>query len=305
LVVVSVLPDLFLLRRSQLKNLFIKLAVISGLVFSTITLAAEDLKVMYIGTPQVGPPIILTQAYAQNLTIPNTFISMKDCASALRAVEQNENVAFFISDMTTMAHKHAGEDCVPKFKPEDIVGTMATSWHLCRKPNGKNLNTGRIAIGVSSVLPGPGIIRDFNKQNGLNTVNVSLPSSSQTVGAILNGDIDWGLLQTGIAEPMIADGKLDCPLTFIPSGTTGVSKDKYIANHYDMKVPDLHCTFLLVVKSKDPKVREAALQAAQNKNFAAFLDKGKWINVNTSGKFTQKDVDNFNAYIKKMSEYNY
>jgi hypothetical protein len=46
LVVVSVLPDLFLLRRSQLKNLFIKLAVISSLVFSTITLAAEDLKVI-------------------------------------------------------------------------------------------------------------------------------------------------------------------------------------------------------------------------------------------------------------------
>ena len=62
---------------------------------------------------------------------------------------------------------------------------------------------------------------------------------------------------------------------------------------------------LLVIKTKDPKVREAALQAAQSKEFAAFLDKGKWINVNASGKFAQKDVDNFNAYIKKMNEYNY
>ena len=288
-----------------MKNLFIKLAVISGLVFSTISLAAEDLKVMYIGTPQVGPPIILTQAYAQNLTIPNTFISMKDCASALRAVEQNENVAFFISDMTTMSHQHRGEDCVPKFKPEDIVGTMATSWHLCRKPGGKALGAGRIAVGVASVLPGPGIIRDFNKQNGLNTVNVSLASSSQVLASVLNGDIDWGLLTPGVADPMVADGKLDCPLTFIPDGTPQVSKDKYIANHYDMKVPDLRCTFLLVIKKKDTKVLEAALQAAQSKEFAAFLDKVKWINVNASGKFAQKDVDNFNAYIKKMNEYNY
>ena len=179
-----------------MKNLFIKLAVISGLVFSTITLAAEDLKVMYIGTPQVGPPIILTQAYAQNLTIPNTFISMKDCASALRAVEQNENVAFFISDMTTMSHQHRGEDCVPKFKPEDIVGTMATSWHLCRKPNGKNLSTGRIAIGVASVLPGPGIIRDFNKQNGLNTVNVSL--SNERVATSQLSSLKLNSLKVGL-----------------------------------------------------------------------------------------------------------
>lgn len=281
-----------------------KLIVLFGLVVSSLALA-EDVKVMYIGTPQVGPPVILTQAYAQNLKVPNTFISMKDCASALRAVDQNEDVIFFISDMTTMAHQHKGEDCVPKFKPEDIVGTMATSWHLCRKPNGKALGAGRIAVGVASVLPGPGIVRDFNKQNGLNTVNVSLASSSQVLAAVLNGDIDWGLLTPGVADPMVADGKLDCPLTFIPSGTPQVNKDKYIANYYDMKVPDLRCTFLLVVKTKNPKVREAALQAAQSKEFAAFLDKGKWINVNTSGKFVQKDVDNFNAYIKKMNEYNY
>lgn len=286
------------------KNAVIKLVALVALVSSNMVLA-DDVKVMYIGTPQVGPPVILTQAFAQNLKVPNTFISMKDCAGALRAVEQNDNVAFFISDMTTMTHQHKGEDCVPKFKPEDIVGTMATSWHLCHKPGGKSLGAGRISVGVASVLPGPGIIRDFNKQNGLNTVNVSLASSSQVVAAVLNGDIDWGLLTPGVVEPMVEEGKLECPLTFIPSGTNVVKKDKYIANYYDMKVPDLRCTFLLVVKSKDPKVREAVLQAAQSKEFAAFLDKGKWINVNTTGKFTQKDVDSFNAYIKKMSEYNY
>lgn len=280
-----------------------KLIVLFGLISSNLALA-EDVKVMYIGTPQVGPPVILTQAYAQNLKVSNTFISMKDCASALRAIDQNEDVIFFMSDMTTMAHQHKGENCLPKFKADDIVGTMATSWHLCRKPNGKALGAGRNAVGVASVLPGPGIVRDFNKQNGLNTVNVSLASSSQVLAAVLNGDIDWGLLTPGVADPMIADGKLDCPLTFIPNGTTQVDKDKYIANHYDMKVPDLRCTFLLVVKTKNPKIREAALQAAQSKEFAAFLDKGKWININTSGKFVQTDIDKFNNYIKKMSEYN-
>ncbi len=288
------------------KNVLIKLAGTIVLVAtSAMAVAGTDLKVMYIGTPQVGPPIILTQAYAQNLKVPTTFISMKDCASALRAVEQNDDVVFILSDVTTMTHQHKGEDCVPKFKPEDVVGTMSTSWHLCHKPGGKSLGAGRVSFGVASVLPGAGIIRDFNTQNGLNIVNVSLASSSQTIAAILNGDIDWGLVQTGIAEPMIADGKLDCPLTFIPEGTELVKKDKYIGNHYDMKVPDLHCTFILVVKTKNPKIREAAIQAAQSKEFAAFLAKGKWININTSGKFEQKDVDSYNAYIKKLSAYNY
>jgi hypothetical protein len=44
----------------------------------------------------------------------------EDDVGADDADEQNENVAFFISDMTTMSHQHRGEDCVPKFKPEDI-----------------------------------------------------------------------------------------------------------------------------------------------------------------------------------------
>jgi tripartite-type tricarboxylate transporter receptor subunit TctC len=160
-------------------------------------------------------------------------------------------------------------------------------------------------VGVASVLPGPGIIRDFNKQNGLSTINVSLASSSQVAAAILNGDVDWGLVQVSVAELMVEEGRLDCPLTFIPNGTTLVKKDKYIANYYDMKVPDLHCTFLLVIKTKDLKVREAVVQAAQSKEFNAFLEKGKWVNVNLNGKFVQKDVDSFNAYIKKMIEYTY
>ena len=285
------------------KNMLIKLVALVTLVSASWAMA--DTKVLYVGTPQVGPPIILTQAFAQNLKTPNTFINMKDCAGALRAVEQNDDVVFVMSDMTTMTHMHKGEDCVPKFKPEDVVASVSSSWHLCHKPGGKALGAGRVSIGFASVLPGPGIVRDFNKQNGLNTVNVSLASSSQVMGAVLNGDIDWGLLATNIAEPMLAEGKVECPLTFVPGGTGIVSGDKYIGNHYDMKVPDLRVTYIIVTKSKNPKVREDALQAVQSKNFSEFLTKGKWINVNVSGKYTQKDLDQFNTYTKQMLEYTY
>ena len=276
--------------------------ILIGLViFSSIAYADDNLKVLYVGAPQAGPPIILTQAFQQNLSVPNTFVSMKDCAGALKVIDQNPNVAFFISDISTLTFKRENIDCMPKFKPEDVIGTMVSSWHICKKVGGRDMGQQRFIFGMPSVLPVTGVGKDFNKRNGVNLVPVALVSSSQVVSALLSGDIDWGMVNPGVAEPLIQEGKLECPLTFIPQGTALVNKNSYIANHYDMTVPDLRCTYLLVVKSKDPKVREAALKAAQSKGFTEFLDKTRSLNV-TTGKFNQVDIDAFHSYINHLEK---
>lgn len=284
----------------MLKNVVAKLLI--GLtLFSSAVFAEEDLKVLYVGAPQAGPPVILAQSYAQNLGIPNTFVSIKDCAGVMKFIDQNPNVAFFVSDMTTLTLKREGTDCMPKFKPEEVVGTMASSWHICKKTGGRDMGQRRFTFGISTVLPVSGVARDFNKRNGVNAVPVGLASSSQVVAALLSGDIDWGMINPGVAEPLVQDGKIECPLTFIPQGTPLVNAKSYIANHYDMTIPDLRCTYLLVVKSKDPKVREAALKAAQSKGFAEFLDKSRYINVKL-GNFTQADVNSFNDYLNRIEK---
>ena len=276
--------------------------VLIGLVVVSSTAYADDnLKVLYVGAPQAGPPIILTQALAQNLNVPNTFVSIKDCAGTLKVIDQNPNVLFFISDLSTLTYKREGIDCMPKFKAEDIIGTVVSSWHICKKIGGRDMGQQRFTFGMPSVLPVNGVAKDFNKRNGVNLVPVALVSSSQVVSALLSGDIDWGMINPGVAEPLIQEGKLECPLTFIPQGTAVVNKNSHIANHYDMTVPNLRCTYLLVVKSKDPKVREAALKAAQSKGFSEFLDKTRYINVKT-GNFTQADVDAFHSYISHLEK---
>jgi len=278
-------------------NILIVLVTLPSLGFAS----EEELKVLYVGTPQAGPPIILTKAFAQNLKISNSFVSIQDCASVISFIEKNPNVAFIVSDMTTLTLRSKGINCIPNFKPEDIIGTMASSWHICKKTGGREMGQKRFTLGVSTVLPATGVVRDFNKRNGVNAVPVGLASSSQVVAALLSGDIDWGMINPGVAEPLIQEGKLECPLTFIPQGTSLVSNKAYIANHYDMSVPDLRCTYLLILKSKDIKIREAVLDAAQSKNFNTFLDKTSYFNVKT-GNFTQKDVDSFNSYINHVEK---
>ena len=76
-----------------------KIAVFLLTVFSTFAIADEKLKVLYVGAPQSGPPVVLTQSLAANLTVPWEFVSMKDCDSALRVIEQEKNVLFVMKIM--------------------------------------------------------------------------------------------------------------------------------------------------------------------------------------------------------------
>lgn len=72
------------------------------LLISASAWADDKLKVLHVGAPQVGPAIILTQALAENLTVPYEFVSMKDCAGALRVIEQEKNVLFVTQEITNI-----------------------------------------------------------------------------------------------------------------------------------------------------------------------------------------------------------
>lgn len=283
------------------KNIVAKLLISMTLLSTSAMAADEELKVLFVGTPQSGPPVILAQSYAQNLGSAGSFVSIKDCAGVMKFIDQNPNVAFFVNDMVTLTLKREGVDCMPKFKTEDVIASVSSSWHICKKPGGRDMGQRRFTFGISTVLPVTGVARDFNKRNGVNAVPVGLASSSQVVAALLSGDIDWGMVNPGVAEPLIQEGKLECTLTFIPQGTQVVSKTSYIENHYDMTIPDLRTTYLLVIKSKDPKVREAALKAVQSKGFSEFLEKSRYINVKL-GTYTQADFNSFNAYATRIEK---
>ena len=280
-----------------------KLVVFLLTVFSTVAIADEKLKVLYVGAPQSGPPVVLTQSLAANFTVPWEFVSMKDCESALRVIEQEKNVLFVMSDAGTMTGIRQKEECHPKqLKAKDIVAYTASSWHLCKK-KGTSLKIGkeRFAIGIASILPVSGFVNDLNKQNGFNAIGVGFPSSSQVATALMNEDIDWGMVNPGFSEPMIDQGKLECPITFIPQGTEKVGKDKYIAEYFKMTVPFLYSAYFITVKSDDPKIREDVNRAASSEKFNEFLAKSRYVNTKTGlGKFDNTDMDGFFGYINKL-----
>ena len=113
----------------KVSNTAKKLVVAVGLATASwASVAASDIKVMYVGPPQAGPPLIMAQSFGQALSkdgVANSMVSHSDCKGSLKAIDDNENVLFFMSDATTLIMKMKRNDnCYPKFEATDVVGTM-------------------------------------------------------------------------------------------------------------------------------------------------------------------------------------
>jgi len=273
------------------------------LLISTLAWADDKLKVLHVGAPQVGPAIILTQALADNLTVPYEFISMKDCAGALRVIEQEKNVLFVTQEITNMTGIRKNEDCIPQqLRPRDIVGYTVSSWDLCKKA-GSNAKIGpnKFSIGIVSVLPVTGIVDDFNKLNGTKAIGVALPSSIQIITALANGDLQWGMVSPGLSRPAMKEGTLECPLTFIPQGSDKISKEKFIGNHYKMTVPFLRSAYFMTIKSTDTKIRIDVDKAVTSTKFNEFLTKSGYVSTKAGlGNFSDADIDDYFGYINEL-----
>ena len=129
--------------------------------------------------------------------------------------------------------------------------------------------------------------KDMNANNGTHFVSVPYSSSVATSASIINGDIDWGFLMHSIAQPLVDSGKLECAYTSDPRSP------KYVAKSFRLLQPDFEMDYMMIVKSNNPKIRAAAVQAVQSKAFNEWLKEDGLDLVKESG-FTQKDIDRWN-----------
>lgn len=263
---------------------------------------SSDVKLLFVGSPQASVNILLPQLVGNSMKTPSSFSTMKDCQAAFRHIDGNDNVVFVMADLVIMTHQRRGENCVPaEFKPENIVATMTTAWHLCRKPGGKAITDPKTTVGIITILPGAAIVRDLNQRNNLNLVYVGVQSSVDLSQSLLNGDIDWGVVNPGFAEPLVKQNKLDCAYTFIPGGTDVVGKDRFVGKHFKMELDNLHCTFFVVAKTNNKETAAEINRAVSSPEFKEYLTKNNYFDIRVgAGKFTQADINKSNSYITTL-----
>ena len=272
-------------------KMFQKCIMTIGLLFMSLAVsAAEPVKFMYVGIPQVGGGVIFAQSYGKNLQgVDSKFVSLKDCDLAMKEIETSDNVVYLLASTNTITAMKHNIECAPKFKPEDILVTTVTYFDYCQKTGNKlNLFKDRINIGAASIVPMDGMVKDLNAQNSTRWVSVGYPASQLVAAAVLNGDIDLGFLTHSVAAPIIANKQLDCQYTTNPKAPN------YMAKSFRQVSSDFEMDYILAVKSKDPKVRKAAIDAVQSAGFQEWL-KTSGFDVYKTANFDQKDVDHWNA----------
>jgi hypothetical protein len=262
-------------------------------VFSAAA-AGDKITYMFVGLPQGGPNLTITKAFGENLKTPNEFISLNSCQASLKQVEQDDNVVYVLVNLSVFTHQRMNEACVPKFGAKDIIAVANTGWHVCRKPGGADITSQRFKLGAISILPGNGMVADLNKQNNLNAVHVSFPTSIHLSQGLMNGDIDWGLVSPQIAEPLMQQNKIECPYTYMDSGTSMVSKDRYIGKHFKLKDGTPKSAYIIVAKTKSDAARKDIEQAVTSEGFKKWLATSIHTDVKVgTGKFTDQDLKNW------------
>lgn len=268
-----------------------KAVIVATLLTFSWSATAADLEVLFVGLPQAGPSVALTQAYAQGLKTPHKFTPVKDCKSSLDVVANSDNVVYLIGNTSTLGALRSGQECVPKLIPDDIIFTANNYFHFCHLPDSKkDLFKDRQTIAAASVVPVSGFAKSLNKENNTKLVPLSMLSSNEVALSVINKDIDWGIIITSVATPLITSGQLSCPYS------TNPKEPNYIAKNLRMDYSNLSQLWILSAKTKDPALKQAAKSAVRSAEFNKFLEAGKFSDVKTEN-FTNKDIENFNKLI--------
>lgn len=260
-------------------------------LFSSVAIAS-DITVINIGSA-TSPTAMYANAYAKNLSMSNTFVPAKSCRDAMAIAEKENSVLLVPNDIYLQA-KRLGQECSPRLDPKNVIVMSDAYFEVCRKPKSTiTLRSPNVTVGRASVHPIKEWEADFNKRNNTSVKGVGFSGSKTVLAAVLNGDVDWGIIAREIAEPALKDGRLECPYN------TEAASPKSLHREFSMINDEYVLKYMLISTATDPKVLESLKLAAKNPKFLEYLKESKHTNVSTTP--TASDID---SYLKSVEQLN-
>lgn len=261
--------------------------IITGLICAMISVAAvaSDVQVVNIGAA-TSPTALYTQAYSKNLAIGNRFVPAKSCRDAMDIANSAEHSVFLVANDIYLQSQRLKQECSPSLKPEHIIAMSDAYFEVCRKSGStKTLRTPGVVVGRASVHPIKEWTADFNSRNRTSVKGVGFSGSKSVLAAVINGDADWGVIATEIAEPAVKEGSIECVYSTNSASAKSLHREfSMINNEYVLK-------YMLVANTRDPKILAQLKKSAQDPRFLEYLAHSRHTNVTTQpGK---KDVDKF------------
>lgn len=245
---------------------------------------------------KASPDTIFAQGFntAVNKAMKSEFYQAQNCEEAKQKFEKNDEQIMIYNANVGIAAMSKNLNCElsKNVTPDKMIFSGAAYYKICtseKKP--KDLKAEKVTLGMASVIHSKGLIEDYNK-NGYKMVGVPFGGSKDVLTAVINGDIDFGIIGDSVANPALANQQIKCVFSTDPREANFVGKT------IKLKIPDLRIWSIIYTNSADKKIIDQLRKTAQkDTEFNAYLSKNATQVIKTEG-FIKKDIEDFKNWIK-------
>lgn len=278
-----------------MKKLFALLAVL--LIAQSVN-AAADIKI-YSGAPLSATTTVYAQAYAS--TLGNTSLQVtKDCGSAVEQAHKNQRALYLVSNFQIADAARSNQRCDLDINTKNVLSISSIYFKYCRLPlSKKTLTTPNVTIGRASMHPISAFTKDFNSNNNASVTVIPYKGSKDIVTAVLNGDIDYGLISLDVADPIEQQGKVVCDYDTTEKGS---ATRKSLNDHFNLKLNGFALKFILVaVGDFTPSDLKQYKDAFNSSEFQQYLKNNYYFDIVKS--VTDSDIKLLNRNITDLTKY--
>ena len=239
-----------------------------------------------------SPGTVFARAYENALTTTGArseFYQARSCNDAKKVFNNNKDAVMIYNTNVGISAINKGLDCTPEdLSTKNGLFFGTTYYQICtRSDSGIQLKNAK-TLGAASVVLSEGIINDYNRMNGMNIKGIPYGGSKGVLKAVLAGDIEYGQIGWGIAEPKRLDGSLKCDYSTDPN------TNNFVGNDFKLRIPNLKLNYLVYTNSDSIDDISTLKSAIGTDGFTKYV-KHKFIR-NASSEFTDSSVKDFHHW---------
>lgn len=275
----------------MIKHTILSLLFVTGI-------ANADPTVVINGGPATSPTSVFTQAYASALN-DGEFKLVKTCDEAIALAAQTQKSIYLIFNDGVATSAKQGKNCYENIDNDKVVFMADNTFQVCRKPTTtKKLTDPGVKVGRASVSTVKAFVTDFNSHNNASIVGIPFSGSKAVLAGVLNGDIDYGIIASDIAAPMVEQGKIVCDFDTTEKGS---KTKKSLNDHYVLSLDGYTLKYMLIAPNASATDMSYYRSIAKGPYFTEYIKKNGFYNVRTVP--SKSDVGKFVTSVEELINY--
>jgi hypothetical protein len=221
------------------------------------------------------------------------FYQASSCADADAKYAKSPNSVMVYSTSVGIAAKDKNLSCNFAATPNNTTLITKSYLKFCRKSgSNKAFGEGKTTLGVASVILSQGLIDDLN-DGKRKLVGVPYSGSKTVLAALMAGDIEYGIIGSGIVNEPEARKEIECIYDYNPKSKNFIGK-----TFTNLKVPTLPI-IQLIHTNAGAGVVQAVTGASRDAGFSASIQNNGFTDTKSSN-INQQDIEDVKKYVNDV-----